>query len=100
MQVTEKRSNKDRCWLVQVEHFPIGEFWSLGEPQGDFAWHVPSLYTRRRTREPKAGKGGGNGQGRKRRSGGRKRRSGEEKNPGEEPPSKIMPARAADTRPV
>ena len=65
-----------------------------------FTWCVPSLYRRRRTGEPKAGKGGG------------ERRSGEEKRPGEEKAArggkktgeettpKKKPARAADTRPV
>ena len=67
----------------------------------EIAWCVTSLYTRRRTREPKSGRkrrgktarGGKDGQG-------RKRRSGEENNPGEETTPKEMPARAADTHPV
>ena len=98
MQVTEKRSNKDQPGLM-VFALIISTLGTCARPQGDFAWRVPSSYTRRRTREPKAGKRGGkDGQGRKNPGEERKPRGG--KNPGEETPPKKMPARAADTRPV
>ena len=57
-------------------------------------------YTRRRTREPKAGKRGGTTVRGGKDGQGRKRRSGEEKNPGEETTAKKSSAPAADTRPA